>query len=405
MKQPNALLPAVKRVLRIAVRASLVALLGLGLLLVSLLLDHNRETVFPRTTGPFAIGRTAYVWSDPAKTDPFALKPGTRRELVAWIWYPAAPRQTSQSLEDYLPPPVRAATERQWGVTRFLTRNLSRIRVNSIRGAVVSSHQISWPVVLMPGGLTFTILAEDLASHGYVVVSFDVPYRSSLVVFPDGRIVERAPQNDPDLYSGPELETVAARLAQAGSADMSFVLDQLKQLNASDPTGKFVGRLDLQRVGAFGHSIRGAEALQFCHDDPRCKACIDLDGIPWGSAARQGITQPLMILLSDHSGESDEETRQALANLGSLSSGMPRDRWTEIMIRGADHYLFSDDAVSRSPLLMGGLRMLRLVKIDGRRQVALTEHLIATFFDVYLDGAPASELKARAQYPEIEFVH
>ncbi len=92
----------------------------------------------------------------------------------------------------------------------------------------------------MPGGLTFTILAEDLASHGYVVVSFDAPYRSSLVVFPDGRIVEHAPQNDPDVFSGPELETVASRLAQSGSADMSFVLDQLERLNASDPTRRFV---------------------------------------------------------------------------------------------------------------------------------------------------------------------
>jgi hypothetical protein len=77
----------------------------------------------------------------------------------------------------------------------------------------------------------------------------------------------------------------------------------------------------------------------------------------------------------------------------------------EIVIRGANHYMFSDDAVSRSPLLMRGLRMIYVVKIDGRRQIALTEHFITTFFDVYLNGAPASELKARAQYPEIEFVH
>lgn len=405
MKQPNVLVLVVKRVAKMTAAAALFVVLGLAVLLVSLLLDHNRETVFPRTTGPFAVGRTTYVWSVAAETDPFAPKPGTRRELVAWIWYPAAPRQTSQSLEDYMPAPVRVAVERQWGITRFFSRDLSRIRVNSIRSAVVSSHQGAWPVVLMAGGLGFTILAEDLASHGYVVVSFDVPYRSSLVVFPDGRIIQESPQDNPEFFSGPELETVTARLAQAASADMSFVLDQLKRLNASDPTGRFVGRLDLQRVGVFGHSIRGAEALQFCHDDARCKACIDLDGIPWGSAAREGITQPLMIMLSDHSGESDDETRQAVANFNSLTARMPPDRWTEITIRGANHYMFSDDAVSRSPLLMRGLRMLHIVKIDGRRQVALTDHFIATFFDVYMNGVPALELKARAQYPEINFVH
>jgi hypothetical protein len=41
----------------------------------------------------------------------------------------------------------------------------------------------------------YTTLAEDLASHGYVVVGFDAPYRSGVVVLPGGRVIGRAPQN------------------------------------------------------------------------------------------------------------------------------------------------------------------------------------------------------------------
>ena len=47
--------------------------------------------------------------------------------------------------------------------------------------------------------------------------------------------------------------------------------------------------------------------------------------------------------------------------------------------------------------------MLGIVHIDGRRQVAITEHYISAFFDVYLKGGPPSLLKSRPEYPEIEY--
>ena len=54
-----------------------------------------------------------------------------------------------------------------------------------------------------------------------------------------------------------------------------------------------------------GHSLGGATALQFCHDDVRCKAGIDLDGAPLGNVTADGVRQPFMFLLGDHTGESD----------------------------------------------------------------------------------------------------
>jgi dienelactone hydrolase len=349
--------------------------------------------------------------------DPMAPQPGTKRELLAWIWYPAAPRQPSQTLDDYLPAPWRIALERQSGalLTQFLTRDLSRVRTHSIRDAEVSLQNHSYPVVLMRAGLAalttdYTTLAEDLASHGYVVVGFDAPYRSFVVVFPDGRVIARAPQNNADLLGGPQQEQLANKLLQAWSADMGFALDQLERLNTSDPSGRFLGRLDMQRVGVFGHSLGGATALQFCHDDSRCKAGIDVDGAPLGSVVADGVTQPFMFLLSDHKGESDagepEAIRQAGANIHSIYDRLPNDRRLMIMIRGAGHYRFSDDgAMLKSPLMMRVLRTVSVVRLDGRRQVALTAHYISTFFDVYLKGAPASQLKSQPEYPEIEYVH
>jgi hypothetical protein len=109
--------------------------------------------------------------------------------------------------------------------------------------------------------------------------------------------------------------------------------------------------------------------------------------------------------MSDHRGESNEETRQAEANFHSTFDRLPSDRWREIMIRGANHYMFSDDEALRSLVMMRVLRTLGIVGIDGRRQVAVATHFIDTFFDVYLNGAPDSELRSGPEYPEVEHVH
>ena len=99
----------IRRTIKIVVGVVLFSIVGVAVLLGLLWLDHNRETTLPMPTGPFVVGRTMYTWSDAAQADPLAPQSGTKRELLAWIWYPAAPRQPSQIVDDYLPAPWRTA--------------------------------------------------------------------------------------------------------------------------------------------------------------------------------------------------------------------------------------------------------------------------------------------------------
>jgi predicted dienelactone hydrolase len=254
--------------------------------------------------------------------------------------------------------------------------------------------------------LNYSILAEDLASHGYVVVGFDAPYRTGRVVFPDGRMMGRTEQNNPERCVAPdrdEMERCVSRVLTAWTGDIAFVLDRLARLNVSDSSRKFTGRLDMARVGVFGHSLGGAVAAQFCHQDPRCKAGIDIDGAPHGSVMQAGLRQPFMFLLSDHGAASDSASVQILSDIRSIYDRIPPDRRQLVTIRGAFHYMFSDDgAVMKSSVVRGLLRVFGRLGMSGRRQLAVTAYCVHTFFDTYLKGEGASRSSiASPVYPEI----
>src|SRR5437660_8100165 len=156
--------------------------------------------------------------------------------------------------------------------------------------------------------------------------------------------MRRIPENNPELClekTSQEREVCANRLLTAWTADIAFVLDRLQQLNASDASGKFTEQFDMTRVGVFGHSFGGAAAAQFCHEDPRCKAGIDVDGAPHGSVIQAGIDRPFMFLLSDHSNEHDPEGNQIMANIRSIYDRLPPDGRVFLKIRGAHHFLFN----------------------------------------------------------------
>src|SRR5207237_2264844 len=139
---------------------------------------------------------------------------------------------------------------------------------------------------------------------------FDAPYRTGRVVFPDGRTMQRLPENNPELVFGaPDSARRMNRILGAWARDVDFALDRLARLNASGASGRFTRRLDLKRVGVFGHSLGGATALQFCHEDARCTAGIDIDGAPIGSVIQEGVDRPFMFVLSDHGDTAARENR------------------------------------------------------------------------------------------------
>ncbi len=389
----------------------ILGVLGVVALLISLRVEHGTEITLPTPSGPFAVGRTLLEWKDDKSLDALAPLAGTRREVLVWIWYPALAQGTV--IDDYLPAPLLAADQGQSGaLLTLLTRDPSKVLAHSLRNAGVLPQQQPYPVVIMRAGaslevVNYSALAENLASHGYVVVGIDAPYRTRTVAFSDGRVLRRTPENDAERCferAGPEQAPCVTKQLNAWTADIGFVLDRLEQLNISDPSGKFIGRLDMSRVGVFGHSFGGAQAAQFCSRDSRCKAGIDVDGSLHGSVIQAGIHTPFMFLLSGNGDFSSRaEVDQIMADIRAVYDRMPMESRLFVQIRGANHFTFSDDgALLKSQLLRRVLRVFGVLGIDGRRQLAVTSYCIHTFFDAYLKGAGASRPKISSPlYPEI----
>jgi len=374
--------------------------------------ERRVPLTLPAPTGSFAVGRTILDWKDSTTVDSLAPIPGTKRELLAWIWYPAA--TAAPGGDDYVPADLRARPRvlrsnpgvLRWNPMTFMSRKTVHDRTS--RDAPLSPRETSYPVLLMRGGassgvLNYSTLAEDLASHGYVVVGFDAPYRTGFVVFPDGRTMQRTASNNPELCINPDPaheDKCIAPIIAAWTRDLAFSIGRLAQLNRADPTGRFTGRLDLSRVGVFGHSLGGATTAQFCHDDARCRAGVDVDGAPLGTVIREGMRQPFMFLTAEHGDSASPEGRRVYARFDSIYQRLPPDARYVANIRGAEHYLFGDDAaLLKSRVLRGVLWLTGHLRIVGRRQLAVTAYALRTFFDAYLRHAQA-KIPA-PEYPEL----
>ena len=95
-----------RRVVRGLLWTAGAGVVALATLIGVMWLDHRAETSLPTPTGSLPVGRSIQAWTDEAVDPLAAVSRGPKRELVVWIWYPAAPRH-SGAMDDYLPDDLR----------------------------------------------------------------------------------------------------------------------------------------------------------------------------------------------------------------------------------------------------------------------------------------------------------
>lgn len=261
----------------------------------------------PAPTGPLRIGRVTVRWIDQSRIEPLSAR-SDPRELMVDIWYPADPGDGPAAA--YLD---AAAFERALGSEGLRNRlggaydavKAGTVRTHASIGAAFTHSIKRSPVLIFsPGGgmarELYTAQLEDLASHGYVIAAISHTYDAFAVVFPDGTGILHSSKRWP---ATPSFEGEANfNQLEWHANDIRFVLDQLSLLNIPGAASlPFAGHLDLQRVGAFGHSFGGIAAAHACQGDQRIRACLNQDGEngmkPFYLDARgKGMSQPFMFI-------------------------------------------------------------------------------------------------------------
>jgi len=156
---------------------------------------------------------------DVSRPDPWAAGVNAR-ELMVSLWYPAVPSDGPRAR--YMTPAESRLQLTGRGITGVPPDALSMVRTNAVSDATPAGRQGSLPLVVLSPGFTnprntLTGLAEDLASHDYVVAGIDHTYESLATAFPDGRVTTCLAREAPRRGQGFWEKMVTGR-----AADVSF---------------------------------------------------------------------------------------------------------------------------------------------------------------------------------------
>jgi predicted dienelactone hydrolase len=378
----------------------------------------------PAPTGSYAVGTVRASVVDPARPEIFTAELGDFRALSLQAWYPA----------DAATLPGRP--EKLWGgngelsvrlaqslnMPGFIFSHLRLIATHSFPEARLSGDHEKYPVLVFSHGYgqgftaQNTVLMEELASHGYVVVSIGHPYESSAAVFPGRGIIslsdERANQVRAELAgasaalqqkiaastSEEERSALIRQLIAASpmmreslnvwTADTRFVLDWLERDGGAGLAPQFAGRLDFERIGVLGMSFGGSVAGQVCLLDERVKAGVNLDGLQYGDLLERRLSTPFLFM-------SSEEAHGL--NLPMYEHAAGRSYY--LTVRGSRHFDFTD-----FPLVVPGFKTLGVLgSVDGARMVGMYTAYTLAFFDQFLKGEASPLLDGpSSQFPEVE---
>lgn len=373
--------------------------------------------VLPAPTGPFAVGTSSWHVADPQRSETFS-QTAQSREVKVHAWYPASQRTSrAPSRAPYLRETsdearAFAALVRQPGIFD----HLARVTTHSVIDAPLFADSGRLPLLIFSHGYTglasaYTALLEDLASHGFIVLSVIHPYESVAVRQSNGAVVTlldsagamrseiravigewdtedstmarvtRATGEDEqlrilgDYIRGlPKTQAVIDRWV----ADTKLVLDDFLLRRAGIPA-TLARTSDTARIGVLGHSMGGVVAGQFCVEDQRCRAALNLDGIPQsGTMIDRRMARPFLMVYSGRPGRlgaSDAIYRRGAAV------------YYRVDVAGTRHIDFSDMNFWGGPLQPpAGI-------ISPERAAEVTRTIVREYFGQELRGAPSAFLR------------
>ncbi|MEV0809637.1 dienelactone hydrolase family protein [Micromonospora sp. NPDC050200] len=351
----------------------------------------------PPPTGPHRVGTVSLHLVDSSRPDPVA-GPGHHRELMASVWYPTARDAAARRhpLALWMPAaPMRALLES----AGFDADTAAAPLTAGHEGAPALRTPRWLPVIVFSHGASghrseATIVVQELASHGYVVVTVDHTY-DAYSEFPDGRL--SVP--DDDLSFTP----------WDHAHDIRFILDRIEDLAAGRnpdadrrplPAG-LGAALDLRRIGMFGYSKGATATALVMNQDQRVRAGVSFDGPMQSQPPVTDLDRPFMLMTG-------EFTRAAEPSVEALWSHLHGWR-LNVHADGASHAAYCDHQWLIPQLAtITGMSDEDLAgwigTLDPARAVRIQQAYPLAFFDLHLRHRGHLLNGPNPAFPEVRFI-
>ncbi|UNI23843.1 hypothetical protein JDV02_009637 [Purpureocillium takamizusanense] len=279
--------------------------------LTCLLSAAAQAVLVPGPPGPYGVASRVLAFTDDARPDPY--EPTQKRRILVSAFLPVDKSTHACRLDAAaLMPPLTTSVYNQQAVEGGLPNDtFSRFEMQYCRlpapplnnnksengnggGCRGNSSSSKYPVVLFSPGygvsrLAYSAGARALASHGKVVITIDHPHDAILVEFPDGAVFYGdVNQTDPNATR----KSLPIRVA-----DISFLVDQLHRPSVIDALTKdYPGRLDVDKLILYGHSLGGNTAANAMLRDGRILAGANIDGHMYGPVIERGLAAPFLLV-------------------------------------------------------------------------------------------------------------
>jgi predicted dienelactone hydrolase len=360
--------------------------LALGLALTTLPASANSPAELAKPTGDLPVGTTSLHLKDTSRPDPW-VPTVPYRELMVSLFYPT--NTTNGPKKQFLTEVEAQAILDEAEIDSVPATALSTVQTDAVVDARPVGRAHSLPLIVLSPGFKrpraeLTSLAEDLASHGNVVVLVDHTYENVATTFPDGRVTSCVACGNYDIPFWQKLQ-------RGRAADVSFVLDELTGPN---PRWRGSNLIDPAKIGMTGHSVGGASTVNAMVTEPRLKAGMDIDGTTSDELLAPGLDRPFMFL-----GRANTYT----PGTGPESGSWTRD-WAQLtgwkrwmVVDGMQHPSFTDIGLVGEQV---GLDFG--ADTPAARGQAITAAYVRAFFDLHLRGQaqPLME-QPSARYPEV----
>lgn len=367
----------------------------------------------PKPDGSEKVGTQTFHFTDPNRDEVLTEDQYDKRELMVQIWYPTENRKDNK--REALFPKDKEMFKKyiqtystSLSLPDFVFNYWKYSRTNSYENVEILPSTSPYPLVLLSHGMGSSRVlhasqAENLASHGFIVVTIDHTYSTFATIFPDGRVTDYTTK----------MTTIDER-REAGNIwtqDVEFILNQIEKLNSGAIQSQFRGKIDLNNIGVMGHSFGGATAFNTTYLDHRIKAGINMDGSLYEVDNRDVINKPFMFIRSGSfkdwlvdfkkDKDLDNEVKKQISNELHIIKNVIEHGGSTIYVEGTAHFNFTDLQFYSDLIKLTGITG----DINGKRGSYIVNQYALDFFNKYLKGTGGNLIQGpNDMYPEVKFI-